>query len=293
MLAWGAPRLRDLPWRRTRDPWLVLVSEVMLQQTQAQRVIPKWRSFCAAYPTPTACAAAPLGDVLRLWQGLGYPRRARDLHRAAVAIEAAHDGEVPADLDALLALPGIGPYTARAVLAFAYERDVGVVDTNIARVLARTSGERLSAVTAQRLADRYVPRGHGWVWNQMLMDHGAVVCRPTPLCDACPLVATCAWNRAGRPHPDPAVGSAGVSTRQAPYAGSDRQARGEVLRALTSGPAHRDAFRADIVDSLIRDGLVVEVDDRIELPGLPLWSPNSAITPGRDVTKAPIELSRR
>ena len=145
MLAWGAPRLRDLPWRRTRDPWLVLVSEVMLQQTQAQRVIPKWQSFCAAYPTPTACAAAPLGDVLRLWQGLGYPRRARDLHRAAVAIEAAHDGEVPADLDALLALPGIGPYTARAVLAFAYERDVGVVDTNIARVLARTSGERLSA----------------------------------------------------------------------------------------------------------------------------------------------------
>ena len=125
--------------------------------------------------------------MLRLWQGLGYPRRARNLHRAAVAIEAAHDGEVPADLDALLALPGIGPYTARAVLAFAFERDVGVVDTNIARVLARTAGERLSALSAQRLADRYVPAGHGWVWNQMLMDHGASVCRPTPRCEACPL----------------------------------------------------------------------------------------------------------
>ena len=210
MLGWGIPRLRDLPWRRTRDPWLVLVSEVMLQQTQTQRVIPKWRAFCAAFPTPAACAAAPLGDVLRLWQGLGYPRRARNLHRAAVAIEAVHGGEVPSDLEALLALPGIGPYTARAVLAFAYERDVGVVDTNIARVLARTVGERLTATAAQRCADRHVPARHGWVWNQVLLDLGASVCRPSPRCDDCPLAATCAWNRAGRPSPDPAIGSAGV-----------------------------------------------------------------------------------
>ena len=258
MLAWGVPRLRDLPWRRTRDPWSVLVSEVMLQQTQARRVIPKWESFCAAYPTPGACAAAPLGDVLRLWQGLGYPRRARDLHLTAGTIATAHGGEVPDDLDALLALPGIGPYTARAVLAFAYERDVAVVDTNVARVLARTVGERLPGAAAQRLADGYVPAGRGWAWNQALMDLGASVCRPSPRCDECPLAATCAWNRAGRPQPDPAVGSAGVSTRQAPYAGSDRQARGEVLRALASGPVPRDGFRDDIVDSLLDDGLVVE-----------------------------------
>lgn len=269
MLAWGVPRLRDLPWRRTRDPWLVLVSEVMLQQTQAPRVIPKWESFCAAYPSPTACAAAPLGDVLRLWQGLGYPRRARDLHRAAVSIETVHGGEVPSDLEALLALPGIGPYTARAVLAFAYERDVAVVDTNIARVLARTAGERLTATTAQRLADRHVPVGHGWVWNQVVMDLGASVCRPSPRCDDCPLATTCVWNRAGQPSPDPAIGSAGVSTQQAPYLGSDRQARGEVLRAVGSGPVRRAAYRDDIVDSLLRDGLIEECAGLLSLPTQP------------------------
>ena len=116
----------------------------MLQQTQVPRVIPKWLAFCAAYPTPATCAAAPLGEVLRHWQGLGYPRRARNLHDAATAMVERHGGAVPDDLDALRALPGIGPYTARAVLAFAYERDVAVVDTNIARVLARVAGERLT-----------------------------------------------------------------------------------------------------------------------------------------------------
>ncbi len=266
MLAWGVPRLRDLPWRRTRDAWHVLVSEVMLQQTQAQRVIPKWESFCAAYPTPAACAAAPLGDVLRLWQGLGYPRRARDLHMTARAITVDHGGEVPDELGELLSLPGIGPYTARAVLAFAFEHDVAVVDTNVARVLARSVGERLTASAAQRLADGYVPAGRGWVWNQVLMDLGASVCRPSPRCDQCPLAATCAWNRAGRPHVDPAVGSAGVSTRQAPYAGSARQARGEVLRALASGPVPRTRYRDDIVGSLLDDGLVVERAGTLSLP---------------------------
>ncbi len=137
VLAWGMPRLRDLPWRATRDPWRILVAEVMLQQTQALRVIPKWTSFCDAYPTPAACAAASLGDVLRHWQGLGYPRRARNLHDAAGLIVSRHGGDVPDTIEALHALPGVGPYTARAVLAFAFERDVAVVDTNIARVLAR------------------------------------------------------------------------------------------------------------------------------------------------------------
>jgi A/G-specific adenine glycosylase len=266
VLAWGLPRLRDLPWRRTRDPWLVLVSEVMLQQTQALRVIPKWESFRAAYPTPTACAAAPLGDVLRLWQGLGYPRRARDLHRAAGVIATVHGGEVPDELDALLSMAGIGPYTARAVLAFAFGRDVAVVDTNIARVLARSAGERLSAVSAQRLADRHVPSGLGWAWNQALMDLGASVCRPTPRCEWCPLAATCVWSRSGSPLPDPAAGSAGVSRQQRPYAGSDRQARGDVLRAVATGAAWRGDFRTDIIDSLVRDGLVVERLGRLELP---------------------------
>ena len=178
VLAWGAPRLRDLPWRAIRDPWRILVAEVMLQQTQALRVIPKWLAFGDAYPTPAACAAAPLGDVLRQWQGLGYPRRARNLHDAATAMVERHDGAVPDELDELLALPGIGPYTARAVLAFAFERDVAVVDTNIARVLARVTGERLTLRRVQAVADELVPAGDGWAWNQMLMDLGATVCRP-------------------------------------------------------------------------------------------------------------------
>ncbi|HEY5876558.1 MAG TPA: A/G-specific adenine glycosylase, partial [Ilumatobacteraceae bacterium] len=113
VLAWGVPRLRDLPWRRTRDPWAILVSEVMLQQTQVTRVERAWADFLEAYPTPAICAQAPLGDVLRRWEGLGYPRRARDLHASAVQVVERFDGQVPSEIAELLALPGIGPYTAR------------------------------------------------------------------------------------------------------------------------------------------------------------------------------------
>ena len=266
VLAWGMPRLRDLPWRATRDPWRILVAEVMLQQTQARRVIPKWTSFCEAYPTPAACAAAPLGDVLRHWQGLGYPRRARNLRDAARLIVSHHAGDVPDTIEALRSLPGVGPYTARAVLAFAFERDVAVVDTNIARVLARVYGERLTAQRVQAVGDALVPQGAGWVWNQVLMDLGAMVCRPTPRCDECPLATTCGWNVAGRPSPDPADGSAGVSTRQAPYDGSDRQARGDVLRALHDGARRADAFPPRIVDGLIADRLVARTGELLHLP---------------------------
>jgi A/G-specific adenine glycosylase len=258
--------LRDLPWRATRDPWRILVAEIMLQQTQVPRVIPRWLAFGAAYPDPPAFAAAPLGAVLRDWQGLGYPRRARNLHDAARAMVAEHGGTVPDDLAALEALPGIGPYTARAVLAFAYERDVAVVDTNIARVLARVAGERLTMRRAQGAADALVPAGSGWVWNQVLMDLGATVCRPTPRCTDCPLAPSCAWHVAGHPAPDPAAGSAGVSTRQAPYAGSARQARGAVLRALHDGPRPATAFDAEIVAGLVADRLVTRSGDTLELP---------------------------
>ena len=267
VLAWALPRLRDLPWRRTRDPWRILVSEVMLQQTQVRRVVPAWEAFCSEYPDPAACAAASLGDVLRRWQGLGYPRRARNLHATASVVVERHDGALPDDLDALLALPGVGPYTARAVLAFAFERDVAVVDTNIARVLARVAGRRLTPREVQALADDLVPADHGWVWNQAIMDLGATVCRPTPRCDECPVAARCAWARAGRPEPDPALGSAGVSGRQAPFDGSARQARGAVLRALGTGPAPAAAFDDAIVGSLVADGLVVRRSDgSISLP---------------------------
>jgi A/G-specific adenine glycosylase len=229
---------------------------VMLQQTQAYRVIPKWEAFVAAYPTPVACATVSLGDVLRLWQGLGYPRRARNLQAAAVAVVERHDGVVPDDLDSLLALPGVGPYTARAVLAFAYERDVAVVDTNIARVLARNAGVRLTPKQAQSAADELVPRQEGWAWNQILMDLGAVVCRPTPDCDACPLRQDCRWASAGRPVPDPAIGSAGVSRSQSKFEGSDRQARGRVLSELVRGAAPASRFDARILAGLVGDGLV-------------------------------------
>jgi A/G-specific adenine glycosylase len=266
VLAWGLPRMRDLPWRNERDPWRILVAEVMLQQTQVERVIPKWRAFLDAFPTPRDCATAPLGDVLRLWQGLGYPRRARNLQATAAIVVEQHDGVLPDSLDQLLALPGIGPYTARAVLAFAFERDVAVVDTNIARILARTAGERLTPKAAQARADAAVPLGDGWAWNQVIMDLGAVLCRSTPTCAACPLAPNCAWNSAGHPDPDPAIGSAGVSGKQARFEGSSRQARGKVLRALNDGSRAASDFDRHIVSSLLVDGLIEQSGLTISLP---------------------------
>jgi A/G-specific adenine glycosylase len=266
VLGWGVPRLRDLPWRHTRDPWSVLVAEVMLQQTQVHRVVPKWQEFLEAYPDPARCSQAALGEVLVRWQGLGYPRRARNLHAAASHVVERHGGRLPDDLAALMALPGVGPYTARAVLAFAFEHDVAVVDTNIARVLARVAGERLTPKVAQAAADSFVPRGDGWLWNQVLMDLGATVCRPRPHCDQCPITQACAWRRRGLAAPDPAFGSAGVSTRQAPFEGSARQARGRVLRALHDGARPRAEFPPEIVDSLLADGLVAEHGDLVALP---------------------------
>ncbi len=160
VLAWGDDHLRPLPWRSTRDPWAVLVSEVMAQQTGVDRVIPRYRAFLARFPTlPRASAAAPAGDVVRLWAGLGYNRRAVNLHRCAAAVVERHGGRLPADLAALLALPGVGPYTARAVLAFAFEHDVGVVDTNVGRVLARWEGRPLRPREAQAAGRRPGPAG--------------------------------------------------------------------------------------------------------------------------------------
>ena len=256
VLAWGAPRLRDLPWRRTRDPWAVLVSEVMLQQTQVARVIPRWEEFLERFPTAAVCAAAPLADVLREWQGLGFPRRARNLH--ATARRVTELGAFPCDLSGLLTLPGVGPYTARALLAFAFETDAAVVDTNIARVYARVAGERLTPKRVQSMADEASPRDAAWVWNQSLMDLGAVLCRPTaPACGECPVRALCAW--AGGGGPDPALGSSGVSARQGRFDGSDRQARGRLMKALSCGPVERSCVPsimqrdADVAERLVGD----------------------------------------
>lgn len=273
VLRWGLPRLRDLPWRRTRDPWAILVSEVMLQQTQAQRVVPKWHAFMAAYPSPAQCAEASLGDLLRLWQGLGYPRRARNLHACAAQVVAL--GEFPSTLEALLRLPGVGEYTARAVLVFAFEEQAAVVDTNVARVLARLFGCRFTAKQAQGAADALLPAGDSWEWNQCLMDLGAVLCRPTAVrCDECPVQGRCAWRGVGD---DPSIGSAGVSAPQARFAGSDRQARGRLMRALVDGPVpvdrvaavmRCDASRAErLINDLQREELVVRHRHALRLPG--------------------------
>jgi len=247
VVAWGARHLRDLPWRKTRDPWAVLVSEVMAQQTQVDRVIPYYEAFPGRFPHPTACATAPTSAVLYLWSGLGYNKRAVNLHRCARAIVADHGGRVPDNLDALLALPGIGPYTARAVLAFAFEQPVGVVDTNVGRVLARWAGRPLQPKEAQLLADDLVPPRRRWLWNQAVMELGATVCaRRSPDCSTCPVAKGCAWSRVGQAAPDPADGSAGVGTGQSRFAGSDRQGRGRLVAALRNSPVAREAL-ADVM----------------------------------------------
>lgn len=246
----------------------------MAQQTGVDRVVPKWHAFLDRWPQPADLAASSLGELLALWSGLGYPRRARNLHLASHVLVEEHGGAVPDRLDALLRLPGVGPYTARAVLAFAFEQGVGLVDTNIARVLARVGGAPLRPRGAQDLADALVPAGRSWLWNQSLMELGATFCRPSPRCVGCPLRRSCHWARAGRPDPDPAPGSAGVSRRQAPYAGSDREARGKVLGALledattvdaavaVAATVVRDGERASsVIEGLVRDGLVVCTDD--------------------------------
>ena len=269
LLAWSEGTRRDLPWRRTRDPWAVLVSELMLQQTQVARVVPKYLAFLAAYPTVADAAAAPVAEIIGHWQGLGYNRRAVNLHRTAVAVATEHGGRFPDTVDALRALPGIGPYTSRAVLAFAFERDVGVVDTNVGRVLARWAGRSLRPAEVQAQADEAVPTGAGWAWNQAMFDLGAGVCtKRTAHCDRCPVRTWCAWSAAGRPDPDPAVGSAGVAGGQSRFEGSDRQGRGRLVDVLRAGaPLSAEQLAAGagwpddperarrVADALVADGL--------------------------------------
>lgn len=280
VLGWWASRPRDLPWRRTRDPWAVLVCEVMAQQTQVARVAERWPVFLERFPTAAACAAAPVADVLRLWSGLGYNRRALALHRCAAEVVERHGGVLPAELDALLALPGVGPYTARAVAAFAYELDHGLVDTNTARVLARWAGRPLGARAVQEAADATVPAGEAWAWNQAMLDLGAGVCvRRRPRCGECPVQARCAWLAAGAPPPDPADGSAGVSVAQPRFAGSDREGRGRLVAALRAGEVPDDelaqamgwpddpARARRVAARVVADGLAVHEDGRYRLPG--------------------------
>jgi A/G-specific adenine glycosylase len=280
LLGWYEANGRDLPWRRTRDPWAVLVSELMLQQTQVPRVVERWGAFLERFPTVASCASAPAGDVVRAWQGLGYNRRALNLHRCAAAVVAQHGGALPDDLHALLALPGIGPYTARAVLVFAFEHDLGLVDTNAGRFLARAgAGRALAPREAQPLADSLVPPDRGWAWGQAVFDLGAQVCtKRAPACGDCPIVEHCAWAHAGWPDPDPIGGSAGISTPQSTFAGSDRQGRGRLVDALRAAPVAvadlpavmgwpDDPARATrVAATLLADGLAVHEAGEYRIP---------------------------
>ncbi len=269
LIDWWAANGRDLPWRRSRDPWAVLVSELMLQQTQVARVETRWSRFLDRFPTVAACADAPVADVVDEWAGLGYNRRAVHLHRAATTCAERFDGRLPETLEGLLSLTGVGPYTARAVLVFAHERDLGLVDTNAGRFVARAlAGRPVRPAEAQAVADDAVPDGWGWTWGQAVFDLGALVCRKrSPACDRCPIRAQCRWASAGFPAPDPIDGSAGISAAQSRFDGSDRQGRGRLIDALRSGPVTDAGLAAAmgwpddperghrVARSLLRDGL--------------------------------------
>lgn len=278
LLGWASQDPRPLPWRGHRDGWGVLVSEVMLQQTDVGRVVDRWPVFMERHPTPASMAAAPVSAVIADWQGLGYNRRAVALHRCAVTIVERHGGEVPDTVAALEELPGVGAYTARAVAAFAFGRDVGAVDTNVGRILARRAGGPLGRVDAQALADAAVPVGRAGEWNQAMFDLGAAVCtKRDPACGDCPVRRGCAWRGEGD---DPAVGSAGVSRPQTRFVGSDRQGRARLVKALSDAGAldepavaaamgwPTDGTRAArVLAGLVADGLVVCDDGVVSLPG--------------------------
>ena len=205
LLAWYATHRRDLPWRRTHNPYHIWVAEVMLQQTQVATVIPYYKRFLARFPTIEALGKASLGDVLKLWEGLGYYARARHLHAAARRVLLEFDGRIPGTLEELLSLPGIGRYTAGAVLSIAFGRDVPAPDGNVRRVLSRVFAvsEDVTRGAGQRrlwrLAESMLPSGRAAEFNQALMDLGAIVCTPrAPVCADCPLVQDCQAHKLGQ-----------------------------------------------------------------------------------------------
>ena len=243
ILVWYGQHGRTLAFRETADPWAILVSEVIAQQTHASRAADRWESFMARFPTVHALAGASAAEVLRVWQGLGYDRRGLRLHRAAQAIATVHGGRVPSSIDALMALPGIGPYTARAVAAIAFGEPVGAVDVNVRRVLGRmVAGDPDASGTAamQSLADASVPRGQAAAWTHAVMDLGATVCRPrNPHCEACPVRAWCRFAAAATTKGDPAEAppaSATASRRTVPFPDTNRWLRGRILDRLRAAP---------------------------------------------------------
>jgi A/G-specific adenine glycosylase len=235
MFAWYEPRRRAYPWRAARTTaYGTLVSEVMLQQTQAARVAPAYRRFLGAFPSLRSLAAAPMADVVRTWGTLGYNRRAVALHRTAGIVARKRRGRLPKDPAELARLPGLGPYTSAAVASIAFGVPVPAIDVNVARVVsrARLGVDGAPAPDVRAAAAAWLDPERPGDWNQAVMDLGREVCRPTPRCDECPLRPTCAFRGVARP--------AAPRRRQDPYRGSTREARGAVIRVL------RDQDRATV-----------------------------------------------
>ncbi len=282
IVEWYARHARDLPWRRPGvSGWAVLVSEFMLQQTPVARVLPVYATWLDRWPVPAALAAEPPGEAVLAWGRLGYPRRALRLHGAAVAVTQRHGGIVPAGYAELLALPGVGDYTAAAVASFAYGRRHVVLDTNVRRVLTRVvAGRALPppsvTVGERRAAEALLPDDPAEAarWAVAAMELGALVCRArTPECAACPVADACAWRAAGYP----ADGAAPRRVQR--YAGTDRQVRGMLLAVLRDAPGPASAAdlaacwdagiqRDRALDGLVADGLVEPLaDGTFRLPG--------------------------
>ncbi len=289
LLDWFEANRRDLPWRRSRDPYQILVAEIMLQQTQVDRVLPYYRAFLDRFPTVEVLAAAPVADVIKLWAGLGYNRRAVNLQRTARYVVDELGGHFPSDVEDLRRLPGVGPYTAGAIACFAFERDVAFVDTNMRRVLHRLFfGVDVPRPTASErdllhVASELVPRGRGWVWNQALMEFGALQCTARrPACILCPLQTHCL----AYPAVHSAIAELPRGTRlkpQAAFTGSNRYYRGRVIAALRElpeeaaasgidlrslGPRVREGFSDadvpwlyDVVQGLTKDGLASAAEE--------------------------------
>jgi A/G-specific adenine glycosylase len=267
ILAWYGQRRRDLPWRRTRDPYRILVSEVMLQQTQVARVVPYYQAFLALFPDEAALAAAPVADVLRAWSGLGYNRRALTLQTAARVV--VRDGW-PRDVDGLRLLPGVGPYTAAAVASFAFDLQVAAVDTNVRRVIARLDRRERTPAELQRRAAALLPPARAADWNQAVMELGATVCGSrTPVCDACPAIGCRSRGRPALAASGRARGAGGAPARIR-FEDSDRFVRGRIVAALAAGEPLPDGFEPVRLEralaGLERDGLVVREGASVRLP---------------------------
>ncbi|MBS1870705.1 MAG: A/G-specific adenine glycosylase [Actinobacteria bacterium] len=263
ILRWYAAVRRDLPWRRTSDPYRILVSEVMLQQTQVARVVPYYEAWLERFPSAGALAVAPAAEVLRMWSGLGYNRRALALQAACGVV--ARDGW-PQTVEGLMALPGVGPYTAAAVASFAFGVQAAAVDTNVRRVIERLDRRARRPPELARRADALVPAGRAADWNQALMELGATVCTArAPACEACP-AASC--RSQGRPQLAPTA-RRGAADRVR-FEETDRYVRGRVVAALVAGAALPDGFAPERLEralaGLERDGLVVREAGAVRLP---------------------------